>query len=147
MSSKGLRAGVWLWITAVLGACDPGYEPGEAWDGPDHGVAAPAMGPDDAAADDGDAPVRDPAPAFEPLEDEDEDENEDEDEPAPEDAGDPECEGTGFLAEAYTDCDPGEVFADGCCWSSFTAACDGLACATECLGITTVPMSAACVPE
>ena len=133
-------------LFALIG-CAGAEEPGEPWDGIEDGASSPAEAPDDEAeADDDSGPHRASQPRIEPLEDEPSD-----DDPEPPDVDDEpiddlECDADELIAAKAGDCREDQVFAGGCCWDDLQIACDALACDTDCLGITTVPLTAACVP-
>lgn len=47
--------------------------------------------------------------------------------------------------EAFTDCQRHETFADGHCYASHQAACEGLGCSGECLSLKSMPAQAKCL--
>jgi len=127
-------------LVSLAGCAIDAEEPGEPWSGLED-PGAPLVPDDDTDAASG--PQRLGAPSFEPLGDDDDD-----DEPGDvyEPVDDLECDSELLVAESARDCGLDQVFAGGCCWDDLQTACSALACESDCMGITTVPLSATCVP-
>lgn len=132
-------------LFSLVGCAMDAEEPGEPWDGLEDGASAPALAPDD-DSNDVSGPERDTQPSFEPLEDDDDEDDDTDDVDDTEPVDDLECDTESLVANTATDCTEAQVFAGGCCWDDLQTACSALACDTDCLGITTVPLTAACVP-